>query len=82
MAKEKDTVQTEETPAPKMVDIMIELHSPDEKDVYVAVNGEDYLIKRGEHVQVPDYIAEVLHNSQRMRAEAMKRKTALAERRR
>lgn len=82
MAKEKDTVQTEETPAPKMVDIMIERHSPDEKDVYGAVNGEDYLIKRGVHVQVPYYIAEVLHNSQRMRAEAMERKMALAERRR
>lgn len=82
MAKEKETVQTEETPAPKMVDIMIKRHSPDEKDVYVAVNGEDYLIKRGVHVQVPDYIAAVLHNSQRMRAEAMERKMALAERRR
>ena len=46
------------------------------------MNGEDYLIKRGVHVQVPDYIAAVLHNSQRMRAEAMERKMALAERRR
>lgn len=32
-------------------------------DVFVAVNGESYLIKRGEEVEVPDYIAEVLDHS-------------------
>ena len=29
-------------------------------DVFVAVNGESYLIQRGVEVEVPDYIAEVL----------------------
>ena len=32
-------------------------------DVFVSVNGENYLIKRGVTVDVPDYIAEVLENS-------------------
>lgn len=34
-------------------------------DVFVAVNGEGYLIQRGVSVEVPDYIAEVLETSQR-----------------
>ena len=34
-------------------------------DVFVSVNGENYLIKRGATVDVPDYIAEVLENSQK-----------------
>lgn len=32
-------------------------------DVFVAVNGESYLIQRGVEVEVPDYIAEVLGHS-------------------
>lgn len=32
-------------------------------DVFVAVNGENYLIQRGKTVEVPDYIAEVLEHS-------------------
>ncbi len=34
-------------------------------DVFVSVNGENYLIKRGVSVDVPEYIAEVLESSQR-----------------
>lgn len=43
-------------------------------DVFVSVNGENYLIKRGETVEVPDYIAEVLNGSQKMDSLALKRK--------
>ena len=32
-------------------------------DVFVAVNGESYLIQRGVEVEVPDYIAEVREHS-------------------
>ena len=32
-------------------------------DVFVSVNGENYLIQRGKTVEVPDYIAEVLEHS-------------------
>lgn len=49
-------------------------------DVFVAVNGENYLIKRGETVMVPDYIAKALQESQQMDALAIKRKRAAKER--
>ena len=32
-------------------------------DVFVAVNGKSYQIKRGETVMVPDFVAEVLDRS-------------------
>ena len=32
-------------------------------DVFVGVNGENYLIQRGKTVEVPDYVAEVLEHS-------------------
>ena len=32
--------------------------------IFVAVNGESYRIKRGEWVEIPDYIAEVLDRQQ------------------
>lgn len=34
-------------------------------DVFVSVNGENYMIRRGVQVDVPDYIAEVLENTRR-----------------
>lgn len=34
-------------------------------DVFVAVNGQAFLIKRGETVKVPRYVKEVLDNSMR-----------------
>jgi hypothetical protein len=42
-------------------------------DVFVAVNGESYLIRRGEEVEVPDYIAEVLDHSAKADAETAER---------
>lgn len=36
--------------------------------VFVAVNGESYLIRRGEEVEVPAYIAAVLEQSARQDA--------------
>lgn len=32
-------------------------------DVFVGVNGQRFLIKRGVEVEVPDYVAEVIENS-------------------
>jgi hypothetical protein len=42
-------------------------------DVFVSVNGENYLIKRGVTVEVPDYIAEVIESSQREDENALMR---------
>lgn len=46
------------------------LRDQENTDVFVAVNGENYTIKRGVEVEVPDYIAEVLRHSEEAEAEA------------
>lgn len=46
------------------------LRDQKDADVFVAVNGENFTIKRGVEVQVPDYIAEVLRHSEEAEAEA------------
>ena len=55
----------------KKVKIKLPLTRTEKDDVYVCVNGESFLIKRGETVEVPDYVAEVLQHKEEMLAEAM-----------
>ena len=55
----------------KKVTIVIPLSRHETDDYWVAVNGEKYLIKRGEPVEVPVYIAEAIRRSDKMIAEAM-----------
>ena len=51
-------------PGKKMVKVKLFKDNHDYKDdVFVAVNGERYLIQRGVEVEVPDYIAKVLEHS-------------------
>lgn len=57
--------------APKMVKIKLPLTRNEKNDVYVAVNGKSYLIKRGEYVEVPACVAEVLENREKMLNEAL-----------
>lgn len=59
------------TKAPKMVKIKLPLTRTEKNDVYVAVNGKSYLIKRGEVVEIPASVAEVLENREKMLNEAM-----------
>ena len=56
---------------PKKVKIKLPLSRTEKEDVYVAVNGRSYLIKRGEEVEVPDFVAEVIAHSEEMEAKAM-----------
>ena len=65
--KETKTVETKV----KMVKIKLPLTRTEKEDVYVAVNGKSYQIKRGETVEVPDYVAEVLQHKEEMLAVAM-----------
>ena len=51
--------------------IKLPLTRSEKDDVYVCVNGESFQIKRGEFVEVPDYVAEVLEHRDEMLAEAM-----------
>lgn len=50
----------------KMVTIRIPRTKADEEDVFVSVNMETFLIKRGVEVEVPDYVAEVLRHKEEM----------------
>lgn len=50
----------------KMVKIKLPLTRSEKADKYCAVNGKSYLIKRGEEVEVPDYVAEVLRHEEEM----------------
>ena len=55
----------------KMVKIRIPRTRADQDDVFVSVNMETFLIKRGVEVEVPDYVAEVLQHKEEMLAQAM-----------
>lgn len=55
-----------ETVKPKTVKIKLPLTRYEKDDVYVAINGKSYLIKRGETVEVPEAVVEVLENKERM----------------
>lgn len=56
------------TAKPKTVKIKLPLSKHEKDDVYVAINGKSYLIKRGETVEVPEEVVEVLENKERMLA--------------
>ena len=58
------TTNTETTK--KMVKIRIPRTKADQEDVFVSVNMETFLIKRGVEVEVPDYVAEVLRHQEEM----------------
>ena len=55
----------------KKVKIKIPLTRTDKNDVYVCLNGVGYLIKRGEEVEVPKGVAEILQHKEEMLAVAM-----------
>ena len=59
-----NTEKTETTK--KMVKIRIPRTKADQEDVFVSVNMETFLIKRGVEVEVPDYVAEVLQHQEEM----------------
>lgn len=54
------------TDTKKMVKIKIPRTKADQEDVFVSVNMETFLIKRGVEVEVPDYVAEVLKHQEEM----------------
>jgi hypothetical protein len=61
----KETI-AEETNAPKMVTVRIPRISKDQEDVFVSVNMNTYIIKRGVPVEVPDFVAEVHEHQEEM----------------
>ena len=57
--------------APKKVKIKLPLTRTEKDDVFVGINGDTFLIKRGETVEVPESVAWVLERKERMLATAM-----------
>ena len=58
--KNTETITTKR----KMVKIKIPRTKSDQEDVFVSVNMETFIIKRGVEVEVPDYVAEVLQHQE------------------
>lgn len=50
----------------KLVKIRLPKERRDQEDVFVSVNERTWLIKRGVEVEVPECVAEVLQNRERM----------------
>jgi exosome complex RNA-binding protein Rrp4 len=71
MAETKTTKATEEVTKEKKVKIRLPLTRTEKNDVLVGVNGRTWLIKRGEEVEVPECVAEVLQHKEEMLTEAM-----------
>lgn len=55
----------------KMVKIRIPRTTADQEDVFVSVNMETFIVKRGVEVEVPDYVAEVLRHQEEMLEEIL-----------
>ena len=62
---------TAEVDEEKKVKIRLPLTRTEKNDVLVGVNGNTWLIKRGEEVEVPECVAEVLQHKEEMLSEAM-----------
>lgn len=72
---------TEAKTAPKgekMVKIKLDLTRSEKDDVYVALNGKPYLIKRGVEVEVPEGVVEILKHKEEMLAQAIEFETQAA----
>lgn len=52
--------------AEKKVKIKIPRTRKNQEDVFVSVNMDTYLIQRGKEVEVPESVAEVLRNQEKM----------------
>lgn len=55
----------------KKVKIKLPLTRSERDDVFVGINGKTWLIKRGEEVEVPRNVAQVLRRKERMLSIAM-----------
>ena len=67
LTEEVDVNEQEE----KLVTIRLPLTRENQSDVFVRVNQRTWLIKRGETVQVPECVVEVLNNSEKAILEAI-----------
>lgn len=62
-SSDKDSITRVDSKTAKKVKIIIPKTKDEKNDVYVCVNGTDFLIKRGVEVSVPDFVVSTLRNS-------------------
>ncbi len=55
----------------KKVKIKLPLTRSEKEDVFVGVNGKSWLIRRGEEVELPWYVAKVLERQEKMLSQAL-----------
>lgn len=61
------------------VRIRLPLTRDQKDDVYVGLNGVGYLIKRGQEVDVPAGVAEIIERSEEMLAEALEYEASVSK---
>lgn len=66
IVSEENAVTAPVEEGPKMVKIKIPRTRKDQEDVFVSVNLNTYLIKRGVEVEVPAAVAEVIRHQEEM----------------
>lgn len=66
MAEIANVTKTPETKTAKrkMVKIKLPRTSAKQEDLFVSVNMETFIVKRGAEVEVPDYVAEVIQHQE------------------
>ena len=75
-AKEVNKAETKKVIASEkehLVTVEIKKDREHREDVLVCVNGKNFQIKRGEKVEVPEYVCEVLENMKKMDELAIER---------
>lgn len=63
--------------ATKMVTVRFPMGKNDKDDIYVAVNGRSFLIKRGVEVTIPEYVLKILENQEKDIAESQENREKL-----
>lgn len=60
-----------------MVTVRFPMGKNEKDDIYVAVNGRSFLIKRGVEVTIPEYVLKILENQEKDIAESQENREKL-----
>lgn len=71
--------ETVEESRGKYVRIRLPLTRDQKEDMYVGLNGVGYLIKRGQEVDVPAGVAEIIQRSEEMLAQALEYEASVSK---
>ena len=77
MSTEKKAVETK---TEEMVKIRLPRVRGESDTMYWSINERDWLIKRGEEVEVPKFLADLIDRQEEAKEEAYKRREAIKNR--